>query len=285
MSAAKNETPAKFPRTKIDSLSVSRMIIGTNWFLGYSHQSVAKDRFITGLQTRKNIAEILNVFFEAGIDTILGMPTPILQQAISDAQDRTGVKGILALTPGFDPLADGEAERAFDDCVKLGADIIMPHTSVTDRLVDKLPGTIRNIEQYSKMIRERGKIPGLSTHLPESIIFTDDQDYDVATYISIYNAIGFLMPIEVEWAMHIIKRAKKPVMTIKPFGAGRITPPIGLAFVWNTIRDIDMVTVGTTTPDEARECIALSLDYLSKRLPEQEMQMTRSKKILIPKKK
>jgi len=37
---------------------------------------------------------------------------------------------------------------------------------------------------------------------------------------------------------------------------------VGLAFVWNTIRDQDMVTIGTTTPDEAREVIELSLDLL-----------------------
>jgi hypothetical protein len=55
---------------------------------------------------------------------------------------------------------------------------------------------------------------------------------------------------------------------------------VGLAFVWNTIRDEDMVTVGTTTPDEAREVIDLSLDLLNRRLPKNELQKTRSKKSL-----
>jgi hypothetical protein len=58
-------------------------------------------------------------------------------------------------------------------------------------------------------------------------------------------------------------------------------PPVGLAFVWNTIRDQDMVTIGTTTPDEAREVIDLSLDYLNRRLPDHELQATRSKSSLI----
>ena len=35
-----------FPRTKIEDLSVSRLIMGTNWWLGYSHTSIAKDREI-----------------------------------------------------------------------------------------------------------------------------------------------------------------------------------------------------------------------------------------------
>jgi hypothetical protein len=41
-----------------------------------------------------------------------------------------------------------------------------------------------------------------------------------------------------------------------------------------------MVTVGTTTPDEAREVIELSLDLLDRRLPDNPLQQTRSKKSL-----
>jgi hypothetical protein len=69
-------------------------------------------------------------------------------------------------------------------------------------------------------------------------------------------------------------------MTIKPLAAGRLLPAVGLAFVWNTIREQDMVTIGTTTADEAREVIDLSLDFLSKRLPDNALQTTRSKKSL-----
>ena len=69
-------------------------------------------------------------------------------------------------------------------------------------------------------------------------------------------------------------------MTIKPMAAGRLAPPVGLAFSWNTLRDQDMVTVGTTTPDEAKELIELSFDFLARRLPDNELQRTRSKKSL-----
>ena len=88
------------------------------------------------------------------------------------------------------------------------------------------------------------------------------------------------MQVEADWVMRIIREAKKPVMTIKPLAAGRILPVVGLAFVWNTIRDQDMVTIGTTTPEEAREVIELSLDLLNRRLPENQLQETRSKKSL-----
>jgi len=49
----------------------------------------------------------------------------------------------------------------------------------------------------------------------------------------------------------------------------------------NGIRDQDMVCVGTMTPDEAREVIDLSLDFLSRRLPDNELQFTRNKRSLL----
>ena len=123
-------------------------------------------------------------------------------------------------------------------------------------------------------------IPGLSTHMPESVVYADAMGADVETYIQIYNAAGFLMQVEADWVMRIISQAKKPVMTIKPLAAGKLLPVAGLAFVWSTIRIQDMVTVGTTTPDEAREVIELSLDLLNRQIPDNELQKTRSKKSL-----
>ena len=273
-----------FPRSEVGGVSLSRLIVGTNWFLGYSHVSKARDSFIKNFQTRENIAEILTVFMNAGVDTIMGMPEPILRDAIAVAEDRTGRSVKLILTPHFNVKAGGppgsDPERVFDTCRDLGATFCMPHQCVTDILIDRMDNTIRDIDKYTAMIRERGMIPGLSTHMPEAITIADATGADVATYIQLYNAAGFLMQIEADWVMRIIQNAQKPVMTIKPLAAGRLLPPVGLAFVWNTVRDQDMVTIGTTTPDEAREVIDLSLDFLNRRSPDNELQTTRSKKSL-----
>ena len=52
-----------FPRTTVGGVSVSRMIIGTNWFLGWSHTSKAKDAYIKhNIRDRKKIADIIEVF-------------------------------------------------------------------------------------------------------------------------------------------------------------------------------------------------------------------------------
>jgi hypothetical protein len=127
------------------------------------------------------------------------------------------------------------------------------------------------------MIRERGMVPGLSTHMPEAIVYADESGLDVETYISIYNAMGFLMQVEVDWVSRIIHGAKKPVMTIKPMAAGQLRPFQAFNFVWNTLRPCDMVTVGTMSEKEAAELVALSLDILGRRESSVPLQETRSK--------
>jgi hypothetical protein len=274
----------KFPRTTIGGVSLPRLIAGSNWFLGYSHTSLAKDKFIKHHQTRDRIAKILTVFLENGIDAVMGPPSDLLEYATKDAEQKCGKMIVRIITPIFNVLPGGdpglEPGKMLDYCHSLGATFCMPHQSVTDALIDRTIGRIRDLGQFTHMIRQRGMIPGLSTHMPEAVIYADRHDEDVETYIQIYNAAGFLMQIETDWVMHIIHQAKKPVMTIKPLAAGRLLPVVGLSFVWSTIRPQDTVVIGTTTPDEVREVVDISLELLQKHVPEYELQKTRSKRSL-----
>lgn len=277
----------EFPRTQVGGLSLSRMIIGTNWMMGFSHCTQAKDTLICGtVRNRKSMADIIEVFLRAGVDTMMGqLESEPMADAIREAEDRAGVKVIMVSTPGLPVTRQtpakgfdmGEVERILDHQKKLGAAFVMPHQSTTDAMVDRCTHEIRHMAPICKAIRERGMRTGLSTHMPESIIYADETDLDVDTYISMYNAMGFLMQVEVDWIASVIRSAKKPVMTIKPMAAGQIRPFQALNFVWNTIRDCDMVTVGTMTPDEAKELIELSLSILERRDSDLKLQETRSK--------
>ncbi len=281
-----------FPRTTVGGLSVPRMVIGCNWFLGYSHNTLSKDHYIRDhVANRKSIADIIEVFLEYGIDAVLAMvDIPALAEGLKDVEDRTGKHIIRISTPALPTGPDtpskgldlGEVERILDKHKEIGADLLMPHQCTTDALVDRCTREIRHMPAICRMIRERGMIPGLSTHMPESIIYSDETGLDVETYISIYNAMGFMMPIEVDWTHRIILEAKKPVLTIKPMAAGQIRPLQGLTFVWNTIRNQDMVSVGTMSPGEARELIELSLSILERRESGLGLQETRSKSSVMP---
>jgi len=274
---------SEFPRTEVEGVSLPRMLVGINWFLGYSHQTAAKSKFITDYQDAKRVGAIIETFARAGCDCVYGVAhdRPLLLEAIKIAEDRTGkpITTIALIT-----IDTGDSQEAIDNNARLmdaqltyGAKFFLPHQCSTDALMDVRARKIRNMDRYCKMIRERGMIPGLSTHSPEALIYADETNLDVGTYIQIYNAAGFLMHVEVDWIHRVIQNAKKPVICIKPMAAGRLHPLVGMAFAWATIRPRDMVCVGTLTPDEAKELIDLSLSLLENRQAALDLQATRSK--------
>ncbi len=264
-----------FPRTVVGGVSVSRMIIGTNWIAGYSHRGPAADKHIKSMHSDNDVTtELITAALQNGVDTFMAPFSnhPNLLTAAKRAEDRVGRGFILVDTPGMNvddnPTARAEAKAVIEKSRQNGATFCLIHHASAEQLVNKNKRTMDRLDDYTAMIRDAGMIPGLSAHMPELITYSDANGYDVETYIQIYNCMGFLMQVEIEGVSRIIHRAKKPVMTIKPMAAGRTTPYVGLNFSWATIRDCDMVTVGCLTADEMLEDIEISRAALEHRYPE-----------------
>ena len=263
-----------FPRTTVGGVSVSRMIIGTNWMLGWSHRGPAQDKMIKEQHSSpKSIADLLGVFLGEGVDTIMGLfdNKPAMMRGMRMAEERANRRIIIVDTPILNmddnATARKEAEARIRLSKKLGATFCLVHHSSAEQLVNKNKGTMDRLPDYLDMIRQNGMVPGLSAHMPERVLYSDANGYDVETYIQIYNCMGFLMQVEIEYINKVIWNARKPVMTIKPMAAGRVTPFVGLNFSWATIRPQDMITVGCFRPDEAREDIEISRAALERRAP------------------
>ena len=266
-----------FPRTTVAGISLPRMLIGTNWILGWSHKSPSADDMInTRNRNKEAIADIIEVFLSHNIDAVMApvSQNPVVADGAKLAEDRTGKKVILIDTPIINvddtPEARREAEAAIKSCRTAGATFCMPHHSSVEELVNKNKRIIDRLPDYLNMIRDNNMKPGLSAHMPELIIYSDEMNYDVETYIQIYNCMGYMMQVEIEYIHKVIWNAKRPVMTIKSMAAGRITPFVGLNFSFATIRPCDMVTVGCFTPDEAREDIEIGMAALERRPPDLE---------------
>lgn len=263
-----------FPRTTVGGISMPRMIVGTNWILGYSHTGAAADAMIRRAHKRgEEAAEMVAYALSQGIDAMMAPFTsnPDLVEAVKRGEEKAGRKMILIDTPGInvDDTAEGRAatQAIFKASAKLGATFCLIHHGSAEKLVNKHKQEISRLDDYTSMIREAGMIPGLSAHMPELILYSDQNGYDVETYIQIYNCMGFLMQIEIESVARIIHNAKKPVMTIKPMAAGRCTPYVGISFNYATLRDCDMVTVGCLNSLELAEDIEIARALFEHRLP------------------
>jgi hypothetical protein len=154
----------------------------------------------------------------------------------------------------------------------------MPHQHWTDGNLVANEKRIIGIERVTERIRALGMVPGLSTHRPETVRVCDQAGYDVATYIQIYNPIGFLCQVETDWVAKVINDTPKPVMCIKPLAAGRVLPTTGLSFVYNSIKPNDIVCIGTLSTYEAEDDIRISREILSQPAATQrELDFSRSK--------
>jgi hypothetical protein len=263
-----------FPRTTVAGVSLPRLLIGSNWVFGWSHTGHAADLGIKAHHSTVDAtAVMLSAFMEYGIDawmSAFSTHQPALEK-LKAVQDKLGKKLILIDTPIINvddnAAARKECEAVFKTSAELGSTFCLIHHASCEQLVNKNKKTLDRLSDYTDMIRSAGMIPGLSAHMPEIVQFSDLNGYDVETYIQIFNCIGFLMQVEVESVIRIIHEAKKPVMTIKPMAAGRVTPYVGLTFSWNVIRPQDMVTVGCITEHEAHEDVEISMAALEHRLP------------------
>ena len=264
-----------FPRTEVAGVSLPRMLMGTNWIYGYSHTGAAADQNIINMNANAEAAsKIMEAYLEYDINAIMGpaWDHPYTYDAIKMAEDKTG-KGIILIDTPFlnvddSPAARKEAEATLDKVAAGGATFCLIHHAAAEQLVNKNKQTMDRLPDYLSMIRDRGMIPGLSAHMPELILYSDQNGYDVETYIQIYNCMGFLMQIEIETVSRIIHNAKKPVMTIKPMAAGRCTPYVGLNFSFATLRDCDMVTVGCLNERELAEDIEIARAHFERRMPD-----------------
>lgn len=274
-------TMKEFPRTMVENISLPRLIIGSNWMIGFSHRTPSADQMIRSRFNDKTaVCDVMCAYLSYGVDAIMApfidddfKANQVLMDGIHMAQDKTGRKITLIDTPIVN-VENTKAARAFTNkkieaCSKNGASICLLHHSSVEQLVRKDTQTIERLPQYTGMIREHGMVPGLSAHMPELVLYSDAHpEYDVQTYVQLYNCMGFLMQIEVEGVRRIIENAKKPVMTIKSMAAGRCTPYVGITFSFATLRPIDMVTIGAFSVQEVHEDVEIAFAALECRFPQ-----------------
>ncbi|MCL2273222.1 MAG: hypothetical protein FWC19_10520 [Treponema sp.] len=263
-----------FPRTTVAGISLPRMLIGTNWIFGWSHRGHAADTFINEQHSAVDATlRVVSAFTEYGIDAMMApfSTHANISSRVKQIEDKLGKKIIKIDTPILNvddnEAARREAKAVIKNSADLGCKFCLIHHSSCEQLVNKNKQTIERLGDYTDMIREAGLIPGLSAHMPEIIQYSDNNNYDVETYIQIFNCLGFLMQVEVESVIKIIHEAKKPVMTIKPMAAGRTTAYIGLTFNWSVLRAQDMITCGCINEHEVHEDVEISLAALERRLP------------------
>jgi len=150
----------KFPRTEVAGVSLPRMLIGTNWILGYSHTGAAADALIHERNdAAESVRDIVNAYLEYDIDAMMGLyaNAPHVLDGIHMAEDMTGKKVTLIDTPIIDVHDSAESRRSAEQQIALsaknGAKFCLIHHSSAEQLVRKVDHKIDRLSDYTDMVR------------------------------------------------------------------------------------------------------------------------------------
>jgi len=267
-----------FPMTTIGGIEMSRLMIGSNTFHGFSHFSAARDQWLREHFTDERIYEVMAYCAEQGLNCTVALQRKDYADIMDEVERNTGVKIHYIATPAGQTLED--LKKGVREAADLGCEFCFPHTSWTDARIVAAENKIIEAPEALAYIRECGMIPGWSTHRPEAVTLSDRNGYDCESYIQIFNAVGFLCAVETDWTANVIRNTPKPVISIKPLGSGRVMPPTGLNFVYSHIKPIDTVAIGMMSVQEAKEDIAIARQCIERQPVQVELQKTRSKATL-----
>jgi hypothetical protein len=276
---AKSEpaAPVEVPKMKFGNVEISRLVLGTNQFYGFSHYSGNLDYAMRQWYTPEKICEVLRRANQYGINAFnyvnLGRSNQDYQKFLDEGGKMNLVAQIIgdqtATYKQFKPLAmynQGEqVDKAFQN------------------------GEMDTVQEWCKKTRDLGCLVGVGTHKPEVIAYVEEHGWDVDFYAGcVYNRTrateewkqalnGEVQEMQQETYLRsdparmykVMRQTKKPCFAFKVLAAGRISGKgVEQAFrtAFESIKPIDGIFVGMWpySKDEVRENAELVTKILTR---------------------
>jgi hypothetical protein len=260
------------PGIQLGPHRVSRLILGSNPFNGFSYGIPSLAQHMKEWSTPEHIADVLRKARECGINTWQFSYYPSSLAGLKLFQDAGGQIQWILLTGG----AMQENPSLVAEVAKLKPIAIVHHGGVTDRHFRA--GQMDRVRDYLKRIRDNGVLVGLSTHIPEVIDFVEGRNWDLDFYMAcmfqigrpdaeIRKSLGGDLPLgsvflesDPPKMCRAIRQARKPCLAFKILAAGRLAEDAGkleqaFRFAFGNIKAQDGVIVGMYPrfKDEVRE--------------------------------
>lgn len=239
------------PTTRIGDVDVTRLICGSNPFLGYSYRSPAHDAWQRRTMTIDRIAQLLEKCLECGVNAMAGNfdDDHTLHEARQVCEKRVGqAPHWIAYTNGgpprqletIDKLAD---QGAFAIYIQGGTvDSCFKYNYVGGLDLDA-GDTLDEVVPWLQHIRDRGCVPGIGTHRAQVIRIAEDRGYDTDFYMTSLNYLKVYC--DYVSAVRIINQVDKPFIAIKTLGgSAKIPPEEGLTCTLTAIKKTDAVAMG-----------------------------------------
>ena len=241
---------------RIGSLRISRFILGSNPFSGFSHQSPEMDLRMKRFFTVARIKAVLHEAERLGIDTLVARADHHVIRLLLEYWDEGGRLQWLAQTcPEVGPT-----ELSVRRAIANGAKGCHVHGGVTDHLLAQ--GKLGDLQADLDRIREAGLVAGIAGHNPRVFEFAEeklDLDYYMVCYYNPtrrdenpehpHGAQERYAEEDRRQAIRLIAGLSRPVIHYKVLAAGRNDPVAAFATAAQAMRANDAVCVGVYPAD------------------------------------
>jgi hypothetical protein len=255
----------KLPEGKLGNLTLSRMILGCNPIIAWSHSRdlIYTNRLMKAYNTEDRIIQTLHMARQAGINTFQltteAFPVFNKYKELSNEKMQTLVMATLPERDFFSNL-----KLAVDN----GADAIYIHGRVCDAYARA--GNLEGLSKAFDYIRKQGLQAGVGAHCLETIQICEKANFESDFYFKTFHHDKYwsALPeanrepyIEIGpsytdhnkycdnmWDLHpdrtveFLKEVKKPVIGFKVLAAGAIQPKVGFRYAFEN--GADFICVG-----------------------------------------
>lgn len=259
---------------KIGHLDVSRFILGSNPFSGFSHQGPRRDREMIHYHTCQRIKDTICEAESLGVNTIIARADFHMLRVLLEYWDEGG----RAQWFGQTCPEVAAPERCLKRLAGAGAPACHIHGGYADHLL--ADGRMEELIPSVECARRLGVVVGLAGHDPVTFRWAEEHDLDVDYYMcSYYGSIDRTASAEHtpnegekfddadrEAMTELIQTLSKPVIHYKVMAAGRNDPAEAFAYVARSLRPTDAVCVGIYANDKAdmlRQDVRLFEDALA----------------------
>ena len=281
LSHAESNQPSPLPKVKFGSTEITRLIIGSNPFYGYSHFNNLLNAFMRDYMTQDRRMEVLHRCERAGINTwqlhYHGQTMDDLRRYRSE-----GGKMNWFLLADFEMLTDlALIGKVVQELKPVG---IAYHGNRSDDRFKE--GRMQVIRDFCKAVRDSGVMVGVSAHNPAVFETIESQDWDVdyfqtcayhvtrsrenareAFRESPLDSGGMFMENDPQRMFRVVRQTKRPCLAFKILAAGRMDRPPDVVgafeMAFRSIKPTDAVIVGMCPrfKDEISENVALTMKY------------------------
>jgi hypothetical protein len=235
------KTPT-LPTVRLGTLEVSRLILGSNPFWGYSHKSAQLDEEMRRHYTDERIIQILDEAADCGLTALASPPDARWVGLWARYLENGGrLKTWISQCHGNPEQMTEEIDRS----VKAGAGAIFIQGLRVEEQFAK--GNFDVLRSWIERIKEAGLPAGAAAHWPEIHPELERRRFPTDFYYQCFYNVSMgndYSAAERDKAVATIERLEKPVIAYKILGAGRLSASEGFEFAFNHIARKDGVCVG-----------------------------------------